>query len=1179
MAPSSASIEPGDSIGPYRIVARAGIGAMGVVHVAEHLALGRRVALKTVTTDVGGRSGTLRREIAALSRLHHPGIVAVLDTGVERGLPWYAMELVEGKTLRDRIATAWQDGATATLPLLPAASPAAPSSGGGEALQTGPRPALEASALAENLTLARRLCAPLSYLHGEGFVHCDVKPENVGLRADGCPVLIDFGLWSSFHSRDEVDGLVATAGTVAYAAPEQLLGHPVDARADIYALGCMLYEQLTGMLPFLGATGAEIAYRKLNDPLLPPSRFTPIPRQVDELVVAMLHRSPRDRIGHADDVAAELGKLGAEGWPGPCPPSRPYLYRPDLAGRDAQLARLVSGCRGAPGRFLIVGSSGAGKTRLALEAARSLGRDVTILLAHAPSAVGRGSASPRHDLRLLGGLLEEVADLLLGRGAFRDGRLAAWSRTLQPHAPRFGGLAAGLLEPDTVPSDVARRQLVEAVTGVVGLVAGRGPVLIVADDLQWADELSLQALEHLMRAGIEGLALIATCRAEETVASVDRLVEVGMLERFDISRLDDRAVGAMVGDMLALAAPPSDFVSMVARRAEGNPFFATEYVRVAMLEGLLARDERGRWGVDAAATGAVLPMPDDMKRLIERHLERLSAEARHVAELAAVIGRDVEDRVLERAVGRSPEELGLLVAELVGVAVLEEPAPGMLRFVHDAVREVAFDAIPLAARRHRHARAALALRGAEHLGEERFAAVAHHASQAGEEDLAREGYLRAARAAARTTNRAAAEPLYRAHLALCAGTSRESVGARLELAIRVLAFLGRRVEAGGEVESALAGARAIAARDLECEALLQLTNLRAFLERHAEAESWAREGLEVAHDAGLARMEGALLAALSHVLRLRRLPDASRTAARQAIEILDEHGDGVDYLRALGTVALLDQEQGELEAALATNARLLEISRRLGERLREGSTLSNMANIHLALGDLRAAEQLLDEAVAIHREIGSAEYEAVALNNLAVLWAMVGRGAEAEGAARRALAIHRSQADLRSSAIAASTLASILMERGAHDEARELEADPAAPGGVLVGYGWLLRAQIELGSGNLESAERAARDARARLEADGERGGVGSCRLVLGQLLALAGNERAALVELGAGARDLRGVGEPYEAALGNVMMARVARCLGESPEPYLDAARSAADGLNLPAASPLRKAIAAARA
>jgi hypothetical protein len=291
-------------IGPCRTVDWLGHGGMGVVYRRRHQVSGKLVAVKTVRMPNAVLLQSLRREIHALARLRHPGIARIVDAGVQDGVPWYAMALVRGVSLARYTRT------------------------------HGPE-------LQRILTIVRRLCTTLVYLHGKGVVHRDLKPDNVIVRRGDWPVLVDFGLSLRFAGtlgRETLEIDAGTKGTPAYMAPEQLRGEFVDARAGLYAPGCLLYGLLTGRPPFESV--AEVL-----DPALvpaPPSHSAEgLAPALDALVLRLLCKDPRQRPGHASAVAAELAALGAEdGSASGAPRPRPYLYRPGLAGRTEMLQAL-----------------------------------------------------------------------------------------------------------------------------------------------------------------------------------------------------------------------------------------------------------------------------------------------------------------------------------------------------------------------------------------------------------------------------------------------------------------------------------------------------------------------------------------------------------------------------------------------------------------------------------------------------------------------------------------------------------------------------------------------------------------------------------------------------------------------------------------------------------------------
>jgi tetratricopeptide (TPR) repeat protein len=813
---------------------------MGIVYRGEHVETGQAVAIKTVRAASRALLATIRREIHALSRVQHPGIVRIEADGIENGLPWYAMPLLRGRTLRQHLLALWtpQPAAEPGPPLADASSTATFADELPSLAQEVPQPPRPIIAPPPGPTLAvlRRLCPPLACLHGAGLVHRDLKPENILLQEDGRPVLVDLGiaaLSGGAYGREELVAEGQLMGTLAYMAPEQIRGELVDARADLYALGCILYECVTGRPPFTGGTAQAILSHHLHTPPIPPSyRVTGIPEALDRLILQLLEKQPQDRLGYAEDVAAALDDLGAveEARREPLPSA--YLYRPVLTGRATAMEVLTRAVvrvhlERQGGLVLLRGESGVGKTRLAMEAARlAVQRDLLVLTGQCV-ALGAGEAdgepglasAPLHPLRPL---LLTVADLARAGGTAEAERLLGpRGKVLAPYEPALGALPGQEAQPapPALPPDAARARVIASLKETLFALAATAPLVLILDDLQWMDELSLSLLEALAKDSLtgRGVLVLGTYRMEEAPPALEALASAAGVSVLPLDRLDGASVGRMVSGMLALREPPSGVLEALVKQSNGNPFFVAEYLRAAISEGMLTRDRHGRWHFDeGGAALEALPLPHTLAELIDRRLARLDEAGRALAAWGGVLGREFDADLL-MAGARGDEAAFLDAVEALRVQhILEETDDGRLRFTHDKLREAAYERLPDAARKELHRRAGEALEARGGDAAERFPVLAHHFARAEVHDKASRYFARAAEGARAAYANGDAITFYRSALAEGQALLRREpeapppwdkpLAALYDGLGDVLALVGRQQEARAAYQEALARA-------------------------------------------------------------------------------------------------------------------------------------------------------------------------------------------------------------------------------------------------------------------------------------------------------------------------------------------------------------------------------------
>jgi len=288
----------GQSIGRYHILEQLGEGGMATVYKAFDTRLEREVAIKVIRTELFGKAVIERilkrfeREAKSLARLSHPNILKVHDYGEYEGSPYLVLEYLSGGTLKQRLGQPmpWQEALALILPVADA----------------------------------------LAYAHEHKIIHRDIKPSNILLTEKGQPLLTDFGIAKILDLEDgqTLTGTGVGIGTPEYMAPEQGMGKEVDARADIYSLGIVLYELVTGRKPYTADTPMAVVFKHMTDPLPRPTEFTSgLPDGVEKLILKALAKQPEDRYPEMESLAVAMRAL-LQTSPTPAQVSQPAAPEP-----------------------------------------------------------------------------------------------------------------------------------------------------------------------------------------------------------------------------------------------------------------------------------------------------------------------------------------------------------------------------------------------------------------------------------------------------------------------------------------------------------------------------------------------------------------------------------------------------------------------------------------------------------------------------------------------------------------------------------------------------------------------------------------------------------------------------------------------------------------------------------
>lgn len=685
------------------------------------------------------------RELGAgtprLERARAHGVASSLVAGRGQTTPATAALLQREYALRHMLRDEWAAVPVALVPhgesfLLILKDP------GGEPLRRGGAPCSDVGAF---LALALRLATAVGAMHEAGVLHRALTPDRMLLGEDGRACLTGFGQAAAIGDADSKaagdDQLSWDEDSFNYMAPElgARMNLRVDARADLYALGCILYELMTGRLPFEGADAAARVHAHASRIARAPAELVPqLPPQLSLLVMKLLEKTPEHRYTDAAGVLADLRRcetlLRQHGRiPLFALDAHSALRKPGGAGlvlgRDAELQALFALYREVADSARmraawVSGPSGIGKSTLLREAVARMQRSGAPLLAAAKSEEGRRGKPYALLVEVLDPLLQHVVGCANEEFAVWRNRIAAAAkpveRTLAGLLPALGvilGLQSGQpvpAAPEAAPA-LERERVLQGMARLIACFAVPArPLVMLLDDLQWADVETLQVIERLLHQHDDAaLLLVGTFRDSGVDADhplrAGRLAEVPQALRIELGPLDESALREMIALTLQQdASAVGELAELIGRKTQRNPLFARHLLHLLADDGLLAYDAETaswRWSLEQLASH---PGADTVGDLMARRFEQLPAAAQAVLRVMACLGHRSSDDALALAMDVHP---GTEAARRLQAALDDAREAGSIQrdgedwvFWHDRIREAAYGSIPPAERPRMHLR-------------------------------------------------------------------------------------------------------------------------------------------------------------------------------------------------------------------------------------------------------------------------------------------------------------------------------------------------------------------------------------------------------------------------------------------------------------------------------------------
>jgi ABC-type oligopeptide transport system substrate-binding subunit/predicted Ser/Thr protein kinase len=661
----------GQEIRGYKLVERIGEGGFGVVYRAEQPSVDREVAIKVILPEYANHPEFIKRfeaEARMVAKLEHPHIVPLYDYWRDEESACLVMRWLRGGSLR-------------------------------EAIKAGPWDIEAAGRLLEQIADA------LNVAHKQGVVHRDLKPENILLDDDGNAYLTDFGIAKDIGG----EALTKTGkivGSVDYLAPEQAKGEEVTPRTDIYGLGVVLYEMLTGEHPFPELTPVQMLQKHLNQPLpLGRTSRPEISEVLDQVIQCATAKNPDERYSDVskmleayrqtmpiegdkdDEVRMPIFLEQVEG--------EAEIQRPVFVGREHELTQLdeylQKALAGQGQVVFITGNAGRGKTALlqefAYQAQEGHGellvasgncnphtgagdpylpfRDVLGMLTGDVESRWTAGAITQVHARRLWEYIPNIVEVLIDNGpdlidvfVFGGELVKRASTAVFDKAPWLDRLRALAERERSAPGELEQTHLFDQFANVMSELASQRPLLIMLDDLQWADAGSIDLIFHLSRR-IEGGRILIACayRPDEVVLGrnggrhpLEKVLSE--LKRYfgdiwiDLGEMDETEDRDFVEDFLDTEPNRLDkeFRHALYRHTSGHPLFTIELLRAMQERGDLIHDEKGRWIEGPALDWSTLPAR--VEGVIEERVGRLETELREILSVASVEGEDFTAQVI-----------------------------------------------------------------------------------------------------------------------------------------------------------------------------------------------------------------------------------------------------------------------------------------------------------------------------------------------------------------------------------------------------------------------------------------------------------------------------------------------------------------------------------------------------
>ncbi len=1027
----------GERVDQYEILEEIGSGGMGTVYKALDLSLDRHVALKILSESGswgGGEwSERLKLEAQAAAKINCSNVVTIHQVSENSDPPFIVMEFVEGKNLRQELRR--RDSFT----------------------------------VPEVVRIALQVCDALASAHAVHVLHKDIKPENIIITESGAAKVMDFGiamLPKRGEGRDEGPGPIGTAG---YMSPEQVTSSPLDERTDLYSLGVVMYELLTGRLPHEADTVEDLLEKKIREVApLPSDIGFSLPGRLESLVMKALENDPELRFSSADEMKQAILACA--------PPSFDFASEPggtcfaggeraaavglDLVGREKtinQLADIMAGAKVGSGKAVVLsGETGVGKTAVINETCsqaersgflvlrgRCLYQDMPVPFFPYISAI-RALLEAPSDQGITRCEKEEMRDLI-EEGVTELRLFLPYLETVL-HRGDTGRLsAAGRERSNPDPS-----RIFAALGRLFATAAGFRPVLLTLDDFQWVDRSSLQLFHYLgSRSGRSKMMVVAAYRPEDlqrepghkthpVLETLSRMDAEGKLVQMQLDRLSKADTYELLRRALRNTRFTEEFKNEIYDHTLGNPVFVLECLKSLREDGTIKWLD-GHW--QCVESIPRISVPKRAKDVVERRLESLGREERRLLACASVQGCTFTSDVLASVVSMERIEALTILNELEKKYEIVRFQNGAYTFEHPLLWECSYDALAQELKQEYHLLIAKYLETkSKPKNASALFSLANHYFKGCDYRKALP-YLEESVKRAKDLH-AHSEALVHLEKALEALGHMDSSDENLDKRLTLLEDAGAEAAALGDWKRALTRyeeARGICSMKGRLSEYARLTRLMGKAEfsrqNWDEAQSRFSEAMSIyANDGRIEEMGELYLNLGSVAFELGRMEEVSDLFSK-ALEIGEALGDKGLIARSSNNLGTAFNVSGERHRAIEYYQKCLETSADLEDRIGKARAYHNIGLTYSELKNWSEASSFFKKAAESAEELNDKGLHYLAVLGLAEANVRMEKLEEGEDLCERALAAVRTRDDKLSLSDGYKILGLVRAKQGRFDEA------------------------------------------------------------------------------------------------------------------------------------------------